>query len=96
VRIRSRMVRVFVFLAALFAWAPAFAQVTINSYTSAGSNTWNKPSPCNTVFVIAYGGGGQGGGGAGGAASSARQGGTGGGGVPWCPRCSGARMCPVA
>jgi hypothetical protein len=62
--------------------ASAHAQSTVNSYTTtAGSPfTWTKPTPCNVVYVTAYGGGGQGGGGVGVAAGSARQGATGGGG----------------
>jgi hypothetical protein len=54
------------------------AQVKIDTYTTAGSTTWTKPSWAKMVKVIAIGGGGGGGSGARYATSSARGGAAGG------------------
>jgi hypothetical protein len=56
------------------------AQVKIDTYTTAGSTTWTKPSWAKFVKVIAIGGGGGGGSGARRATTSARGGGGGGAG----------------
>jgi hypothetical protein len=66
-------------IAGLFMGA-AGLPVTKDTYTSSGTATWNKPTPCNVVAVVVYGAGGSGGGGVGAAAGSFRNAGSGGGG----------------
>ncbi len=65
--------------AAAITLAPLGTLISVNSYTTNGTFTWNRPTGCNNVMVQLVGAGG-GGGGASSAATSAFAGGSGGGG----------------